>query len=400
MNVLVINAGSSSLKYQFFKMPSEKPLCTGLVEKIGEKSSLIRHKVLNRDEETIFEQHESVSDHSEALGKVIALLSNPNSGVIGDVNAIDAIGHRVVHGGKYFSEPVLLTQFVKEKISELSALAPLHNPVSLKCIELAESAFPKAQQVAVFDTAFHQTMPQHAFMYAIPPAFYEQQQIRAYGFHGTSHDHVSRKTMEWLGKPDAKIISIHLGNGCSITAVNSGRSVDTTMGFGPLSGLVMGTRSGDIDPSVIFHLLEKGEYDADQISNIFNKQSGLLGFTGSNDMREVRRMVEAGNPAASLILDIYVYRIKKYIGAYIAALNGVDAIIFTAGVGENDHHIRKSVCLDMECFQIYLDHSKNEAANTGIREISLSNQGVKVLVVPTNEELEIAQQTYQLCNDQ
>jgi len=399
MNILVINAGSSSLKYQFFQMPSntEKPLCTGLIEKIGFEGSFIKHKVITGDEEKIFEYPEFIADHADGLNKIITLLSGSGTGVVPSADAIDAVGHRVVHGGSYFSGPALLTTEVKDKIRELSALAPLHNPVSLECIELSEKAFPNAHQVAVFDTAFHQTMPEHAFLYAISPVLYEQEKIRTYGFHGTSHYHVSKKTIEYLGKPNARIISVHLGNGCSITAIKDGRSVDTSMGFGPLSGLVMGTRSGDIDPSVIFHLLGTGKYTSDDINNILNRESGLKGFAGSNDMRDVRKMKEAGNVRASLILDIYAYRIKKYIGAYIAALNGVDAIIFTAGVGENDAGIRESICADMDYLKIYLDKEKNNTAMAGLRDISVTGTDVKILVVPTNEELEIAQQTFQLC---
>jgi acetate kinase len=398
MNVLVINAGSSSLKYQLFKMPHQQPLSTGLIEKIGAEQSMIKHKAMIDGEEKVFEYNSFVPDHSIGLEKVIALLSGPDTGIIDDADAIEAVGHRVVHGGKYFSEPVTLTEEVKEKIGELSALAPLHNPVSLECIELAEAVFPQARHVAVFDTAFHQTMPPSAFMYAVPPSLYDQEQIRMYGFHGTSHYHVTKKTMEWLQKKNSKIISIHLGNGCSITAIKDGMSVDTSMGFGPLSGLIMGTRSGDIDPSVLFHLLGSGKYTAQQVSNLLNKQSGLLGFTGSNDMREVRKMYEQGSTEAALILDMYVYRIKKYIGAYMAVLNGADAIVFTAGVGENDHKIREGVCLDMQYLGIQLDQDKNKASYTGIREISAEGSDLKILVVPTNEELEIAQQTYQLCS--
>lgn len=399
MNILVINAGSSSLKYQFFQMPSEsdRPLCSGLVEKIGVEGSFIRHKIATGKEELTFEFSEFVPDHGYGLNKIIELLTGKDTGVVANADAIDAVGHRVVHGGNYFSGPTRLTEDVKSKIGELSALAPLHNPVSLDCIELAASAFVNAEQVAVFDTAFHQTMPQHAFMYAIPPALYEKEKIRTYGFHGTSHYHVTKKTTEWLKNPEAKIISIHLGNGCSITAVNGGKSMDTSMGFGPLSGLIMGTRSGDIDPSVIFHLSASGKYTVEDISRLFNRESGLLGFAGSNDMRDVRKMHNAGNQLATLILDMYVYRIKKYIGAYIAALNGVDAIIFTAGVGENDYQIRESVCSAMDYLGIKLDVNKNKAADLGLREISREDGAVRVLVVPTNEELEIAQQTYHLC---
>ncbi|WP_031526463.1 acetate/propionate family kinase [Dyadobacter crusticola] len=396
MNILVINAGSSSLKYQFFRMPSEAPLCTGIIEKIGAKDAFIKHKTVNDGIEKLLESEEHIADHAVGLNKVLRLLADPVDGLIQNPDEIAAIGHRVVHGGDYFSKATRITADIKEKIKELSGLAPLHNPVSFECIEVAEGTFPQALQVAVFDTAFHQTIPEVAYRYAIPEKLYAEEKIRVYGFHGTSHGHVTQKAMQWLGKPDAKIISIHLGNGCSITAVDSGRSVDTSMGFGPLSGLIMGTRSGDIDPSVLLHLMDNGTYTPDEISEMLNKQSGLRGFTGSNDMRDVRRMEREGSRAAILILDMYAYRIKKYIGAYAAVLNGLDAIVFTAGVGENDSAIREAVCTGMEYLNIHLDKEKNKMRGADIREISLAGTVVKILVVPTNEELEIAQQTLAL----
>ncbi|KQS30936.1 acetate/propionate family kinase [Dyadobacter sp. Leaf189] len=396
MNILVINAGSSSLKYQFFRMPSEAPLCTGIIEKIGAKNAFIKHKTLNGGIEKVLESEEHIADHAVGLNKVLRLLSDPADGLIQNTDEIAAVGHRVVHGGDYFSKATRITADIKEKIRELSDLAPLHNPVSLECIEVAEATFPKAVQVAVFDTAFHQTIPEVAYRYAIPEKLYEKDKMRVYGFHGTSHGHVTQKAMQWLGRQDARIISIHLGNGCSITAVDSGRSVDTSMGFGPLSGLIMGTRSGDIDPSVLLHLMDNGTYTPDEISDILNKQSGLRGFTGSNDMRDVRRMQQEGSRPASLILDMYAYRIKKYIGAYAAVLNGLDAIVFTAGVGENDVAIREAVCTGMDYLNIHLDKEKNSIRAGNIREISRVGDGVKILVVPTNEELEIAQQTLEL----
>lgn len=397
MNILIINAGSSSLKYQFFRMPSERPVCTGLIEKIGAEGSFIRHKVRVGNEEIITEDNSFISDHSEGLNRVIALLSQPGSGPIDNPDQIDAIGHRVVHGGEYFSAPAFITAETKRRIRELSDLAPLHNPASYKCIEIAEATFRHARQVAIFDTAFHQTIPEYAFRYAIPESYYNDEKIRAYGFHGTSHDYVSRKAMQWLDNPSAKIISIHLGNGCSITAVDSGKSVDTSMGFGPLSGLIMGTRSGDIDPSVVLHLLGRQNHSAESVSRLLNKHSGLLGFTGSNDMRDVHKMEENGSRPAKLILEMYAYRIKKYIGSYIAVLNGIDAIVFTAGVGENDSMIRESICSGLDYFNIRIDNAKNRAPSGEIREISDADAKVKILAVPTNEELEMAQQTYVLC---
>ena len=398
MNILIINAGSSSLKYQLFKMPSDKPICSGLIEKIGAEGSFIKHKVWVENEEKVIEDQDFIKDHSDGLNKVLALLSDPEAGVIRSKDEIVAVGHRVVHGGEYFSGPTFITPETKEKIKSLSSLAPLHNPVSYQCIEIAETTFPTAKQVAIFDTAFHQTIPEYAFRYAIPESYYYEEKIRAYGFHGTSHYYVTQKAMQWLNKPDAKIISIHLGNGCSITAVDSGKSIDTSMGFGPLSGLIMGTRSGDIDPSVILHLLSQDGYTSETVSNLMNKQSGLLGFTGSNDMRDVRGMEQNGSQPAHLILEMYAYRIRKYIGSYIAVLNGIDAIVFTAGVGENDSRIRESICANMDYLQINLDKEKNKILSGEIREINTINSAVKILVISTNEEFEIARQTYTLMN--
>ena len=284
---------------------------------------------------------------------------------------------------------------MKETIKALFPLAPLHNPINYQCIELAEQTFPEAKQVAVFDTAFHQTMPDYAFRYALPNELYHQEAIRVYGFHGTSHQYVSKQAMNWLGKPDAKLISIHLGNGSSMTAIKSGRSIDTSMGFSPLSGLVMGTRSGDVDPSVIFHLLSRG-YSEEAVNNLLNRQSGLLGLTGLSDMRDVRRALNAGDPAASLACELYAYRVRKYIGAYAAVLNGLDAILFTGGIGENDKAMREAICTNLNFLGISLDPAKNDAPARDIRAISTTESPVSILVVPTNEELEIAQQSYEV----
>jgi acetate kinase len=396
MNILVINAGSSSLKYQLFRMPSEKPVCTGLVERIGQQDAFIRHKQWEGDVEKVTERTGGLPDHYASLHAVLALLSEPGTGVISSPEDIAVVGHRVVHGGEQFAEPAMITPAVKETIRTLFSLAPLHNPANYTCIEVAEKTFPHARQVAVFDTAFHQTMPPQAYRYALPESYYREKRIRVYGFHGTSHKYVTQKAMAWLQKPDARLISIHLGNGCSMAAVDSGRSVDTSMGFGPLAGLIMGTRSGDIDPSVVFHLMEREGKTEAEISALLNKQSGLLGLTGTNDMRDIRKAVRAGDAQAALACDLYAYRVRKYIGAYTAVLNGLDAIIFTAGVGENDIDIRESICQNLDYLGIRLDPEKNRAAASGIRAIHAEDSRVAVLVVPTNEELEIAHQCYRL----
>ncbi len=381
MNILVINSGSSSLKYQLFSMPSKIPVRSGLVERIGEKGS-------------------EVKDHSIALKQVLAELSSGEEAAIKSTDDIHAVGHRVVHGGELFSGAVIINDAVKAQIKKLFSLAPLHNPANYTCIEVAEETFPKARQIAVFDTAFHQTIPEQAYRYAIPESYYKEHGIRVYGFHGTSHKYVSEQAMLWLGKPDAKLITIHLGNGCSMTAVKAGKSIDTTMGFGPLSGLMMGTRSGDIDPSVVFHLMEHSGYTLSQLSNLLNKQSGLLGVGGTGDMRDIRKKVEQGDEAAQLAIKLYAYRIKKFIGAYAAILNGLDAIVFTAGVGENDVAMRAEVCHELEYLNIGLDEKKNTQYKKELLPIHKDNAAVQILVIPTNEEYEIAHQSYKMLNQQ
>jgi acetate kinase len=395
MYILVINAGSSSLKYQLFDMPSDKPLCSGLIERIGTDEAFIRHKILTTDPTQTIERKATIADHTAGLQQMLHLLSDAEIGLIHSADEIQAVGHRVVHGGERFAGATLITPAVKEAIKALFPLAPLHNPVNYKCIEIAEKTFPNARQIAVFDTAFHQTMPIYAFRYAIPEALYAEDGIRVYGFHGTSHKYVSEKASAWLGKPDAKLISLHLGNGCSITAVQAGKSIDTSMGFSPLAGLVMGTRSGDIDPAIIFHLISNG-YSPDEVNDLLNKQSGMQGLTGLSDMRDIRKELEAGNRAAALALDIYAYRIRKYIGAYAAVLNGLDALIFTAGVGENDSAMREQICSSFDVLTIHLDSSKNSAHSSEIRDVSRAGAAVKILVIPTNEELEIANQSFDL----
>jgi len=377
-------------------MPEKNPVCSGLAERIGIEGSFIKHTVYIHNEKYSIEETGFISNHGEALKQVLALLTQGEYAVIASPDDIAAVGHRVVHGGERFSGPTIITDEVKHQIKRLFSLAPLHNPVNYKCIEVAEQTFVTAKQIAVFDTAFHQTIPEQAYRYAIPEWYYKEYSIRVYGFHGTSHKYVSEQAINWLDKKDSKIISIHLGNGCSITAIKNGRSIDTSMGFGPLSGLMMGTRSGDIDPSVIFHLMEHSGYTLEQLSTLVNKQSGLLGVGGSSDMRDIRKMVNEGDTAAALAIKLYAYRIRKFIGAYAAVLNGIDAIIFTAGVGENDSNMREAVCSELSYLGIELDPTRNTDYKGELKEINTTDSKVKILVIPTNEEYEIAHQCFGL----
>lgn len=399
MKILVINAGSSSLKYQLFDMPDENPRCAGLVDRIGIDQSSITHHVYKDGKKNTYQIETSILDHEAALKEVTDLLVDAEKGVLSTMDEVTAIGHRVVHGGEAFSSTTLINDTVKERIKGLFSLAPLHNPPNYLGITVAERIFPKAKQVAVFDTAFHQSMPPRAYRYAIPKELYEEKGIRAYGFHGTSHQYVTRQAAIYLEKPDAKIITVHLGNGCSITAVKNGESIDHSMGLGPMGGLVMGTRAGDIDPSIIFHLISERGFTPKEVNELLNKKSGMLGLCGYSDMRDVKKAIQDGDPDAILGYELYAYRIKKYIGAYAAALNGLDALIFTAGVGENDPDIREAVCADMEFFGIQLDQSLNQIRQSSMREINSPSSKVKVLVIPTNEELEIGQQTYLLVKE-
>jgi acetate kinase len=377
-------------------MPVEKPVCSGLAERIGLENSVITHKIFFDLGEKIIKRTIDLADHEEGLKEIANLLTDATIGVIKKPDEIEAVGHRVVHGGETFAATAIITKKVKEKIEKLFPLAPLHNPANYLGIEVAEKIFTKAKQVAVFDTAFHQTLPEKAFRYAIPKSFYTDLHIRAYGFHGTSHKYVSESAMKYLNKKDAKLITIHLGNGCSMAAIKNGKSVDTSMGFAPLNGLVMGTRSGDIDPSVIFHLINQLGYHPEQVNTLLNKRSGMLGLTGFSDMRDIGKAVQEGNKDAELALELYTYRVKKYIGSYAAVLNGLDAIIFTAGVGENDANTRRRICGEMEFLGIQLDERKNKIPSIAIREINTDNCPIKILVVPTNEELEIVKQCYEL----
>ena len=370
-------------------MPAEEVLASGLVERIGQASGKLHYKsaAYSTSEEM------EIQDHSVALKEVTKHLMNSNYGVIQDPAEIPAIGHRVVHGGASFSDTIVIDEKVKEKIKQLFSLAPLHNPPNLKGIEVAEEIFPNAVQVAVFDTAFHQSIPSRASKYAIPNEFFKEKNIRVYGFHGTSHKYVSEKANEFLNKDNSSLVTVHLGNGCSMTAVKDGKSVDHTLGFGPVNGLIMGTRSGDIDQSVIFYMVEKLGYTTKEVSDLLHHKSGMLGLTGYSDLRDIEEQAEKGNRECQLALEMNAYRIKKYIGAYAAAMNGLDAVVFTAGIGENSDVIRRMVCSDMDFFGIALDEEKNNVRSKEIRDISKENSAVKVLVIPTNEELEIAKQT-------
>lgn len=396
MNILVINAGSSSIKYQLIDMNTQLPLSSGLVERIGLEEGIITHKTFTGDKESKTKETFPIPNHTVGLKRVAELLTDKEIGVIADPSEIKAVGHRVVHGAETFTKTVVITDEVKDKVRQLFPLAPLHNPANLTGIEVAEEVFPNATQIAVFDTAFHQTMPEVAFRYAIPEKMYTEFGIRKYGFHGTSHKYVSEKAAEYLGNPKAKIITIHLGNGASIAAVDAGVCVDTTMGMGPLNGLIMGTRSGDIDPSIIFYLIEQKGFSVEQVTALLNKKSGIKGLTGDTDMRDVQARYFKNDRVAKLAYNMYSYRIKQFIGNYSAAMNGLDAIVFTAGIGENDDLMRKLVCQDMDFFGIELDDDKNKIRNDEIREINKPGTKTKVLIIPTNEELEIAKQSFAL----
>ena len=391
-NILIINSGSSSLKFQLIQMPCEEVLASGMVERIGLENSILHYKVADKS----VKEELQAEDHAVALKAITDHLMNSETGVIKNKDEIAAVGHRVVHGGNVFSKTITINAEVKEKIKENFSLAPLHNPANLKGIEVAEKLFPSSTQVAVFDTAFHTTIPRKAAQYAIPNELFEKNHIQLYGFHGTSHKYVTKKAIKELQKENSKIISIHLGNGCSITAVKDGKSIDHSLGFAPVNGLIMGTRSGDIDQSVIFYLIDELGYTSQEVSDLLHKKSGMLGLTGYSDLREIEEEAAKGNKQCQLALDMNAYRIRKYIGAYAAAMNGVDTLIFTAGIGENSSVIRQLVCKDMDFLGIKLDEEKNKIRDKKSRAIQAEGSKVKILVIPTNEELEIAQQSFEL----
>ncbi len=392
MKILVLNCGSSSVKYKLIDSESKAVLAEGGVEKVGLPDSFLKFKRPDGSKDTITV---SMPDHKEAVANILKILTDPKEGVIKDYKEIDAVGHRVVHGMEKFNKSVLITPEVIEKIKECYTVAPLHNPANMTGIEAVTELLPDAPQVAVFDTAFHQTMPAKAFMYALPYEAYKKYGVRRYGFHGTSHRYVSRRACEFLGVPyeNQKIITCHIGNGGSITAIENGVSVDTSMGLTPTEGLMMGTRVGDVDPGALVYLAKQMNLDADGLLKLINKQSGVLGVTEvSSDMRDVEDAIAAGNERAKLALDMYEYRIIKYIGAYTAVLGGVDIIVFTGGVGENQTITRERVCKQLAFLGIDFNE---EANNCRGKEVLLTNPGskVKVVVIPTDEELMIAQDT-------
>lgn len=396
MKILVINAGSSSIKYQLFNMQDRSVLAGGLVERIGEGKGHIKHNNLLDPTVPTYNAELSIPDHQSGLNQVVQLLLDENTGVIASPDEITAVGHRVVHGGEKFSAPTVITDEVLTVIDELSSLAPLHNPANLTGVQVAMKLFPNAAQVAIFDTAFHQTMPAYVYRYAIPSELYEKHHIRSYGFHGTSHFYVAKVAAEYLGKPlnETNLITAHLGNGASITAISGGRSVDTSMGYSPLPGLIMGTRSGDLDPAVVFSLANDHGMSIAEIDKMLNKQSGLLGLCGDNDLRDVEERMQSGDKTAQLAFEMYAYRIKKYIGMYTAALGDVDALIFTAGVGENSDLVRQQACDGLASLGYTLDPSKNSQGKQGkVTEIQTDDSRIKILIIPTNEELEIALQS-------
>jgi acetate kinase len=393
MKILVLNAGSSSMKYQIFNMENNAVLTTGLLEKIGEPSSRLKYKWTDGDGEREAKQEGHVANHNEGLKMILDITLR--LGVVHDLKELSGIGHRVVHGGEAFWKPTLITSKVVDVISDMIPLAPLHNPANLMGIEVARELCPSVPQVAVFDTAFHQTMPPYAYHYALPYSFYKDLRVRRYGFHGTSHGYVAKQAARYFGRPlsACNFITLHLGNGTSMSAIKEGQSVDTSMGMTPLEGLVMGTRCGDLDPAIPFYLARTTEKSFDDIEKVLNKESGLKGICGVNDMREVERLAGSGNLTAQLALDIFNYRIKKYIGAYYAVLGRLDAVIFTGGIGENSDIVRKHACEGLEGLGIEIDHNQNQPRLRALRDISTSASKIKVLVIPTNEELEIAQQT-------
>jgi acetate kinase len=393
--ILVLNSGSSSVKYQLIDMADHSRLAAGLAERIGEDTSTLTHRPLGTGGDKR-ERQGRLADHDAALRAVAEELDADGLGL--DSAELAAIGHRVVHGGLKFTEPTLIDDAVLKEIERLVPVAPLHNPANITGIRTAQRLRPDLPQIAVFDTAFHSTMPEHAARYAIDVRTADEHRVRRYGFHGTSHSYVSRKTAELLGRDLAgiNVIVLHLGNGASASAVRGGRCVDTSMGLTPLEGLVMGTRSGDIDPAVVFHLGRVAGMDMDEVDELLNKRSGLAGLCGENDMREIRRRVEEGDASAKLAFEIYIHRLKKYIGAYYAVLGTVDAVVFTAGVGENAAPVREAAVAGLEGLGLAVDGELNAARGPEPRLISPGDARVKVAVVPTDEELEIAEQSYAL----
>ena len=396
MKILVLNCGSSSIKYALYNMDDKSVMTSGGAERVGLDEAFVKVKMPDGTKKKVMHD---IPEHTEGVKFIFSLLTDPEIGVIKSLDEIDAVGHRMVHGGEKFNKSVVLTDEVLKTFEECIDLAPLHNPANLKGVKAVSELMPGLPQVGVFDTAFHQTMPAHSYLYAIPYDLYEKYGVRRYGFHGTSHRYVSHRVCDFLGvkMDDKKIITCHIGNGGSVSAVQNGKCVDTSMGLTPLEGLMMGTRSGDIDGGAITFLEKKLGLDADGMSNLLNKKSGVLGITGiSSDMREIDDAIEKGNERAKLALDMYNYRIKKYVGAYTAAMGGCDIIVFTAGVGENQYQMREAVCKDMEYMGVKLDMEKNKTIRGEEAVISTPDSKVTVCVIPTDEELMIATDTMNL----
>ncbi len=398
MKILVINTGSSSLKFRLFDMRGLVRLASGLVERIGEARgrALLRYRTAAENRERTVERSGPITDHGRAMEEMLSLLGE--AGLLAHAGELAGIGHRVVHGGEVFHRPVRIDTRVLEAIAELAPLAPLHNPVNLVGIRAAMAQAPDVPQVAVFDTAFHQTLPEHAYLYGLPYRLYEEHRVRRYGFHGTSHGFVSRQAAGFLDRPygSLNIITLHLGNGASGAAIRGGRCVDTSMGMTPLEGLLMGTRSGDLDPAILLYLAREAGMDSDELDDLLNRQSGLRGLCGDNDMRTVIGRAEQGDGRAALALRIFCYRLKKYIGAYSAVLGRVDCLVFTGGIGENAALVREMACRDLENLGFILDRQRNLRRTEGIRAIHDDASPVRILVVPTNEELEIARQVVEV----
>ena len=395
MNILVLNSGSSSVKYQMFNPEKKQLLAKGVVERIGMAGAMLTHKPFDREEIRLSGE---ILDHKVAIEYILSILLSKNHGVIKDKSEIAAVGHRVVHGGERFSESELITSEVIKEIVRCMDYAPLHNPLNLKGIRATQALLPDAPQVAVFDTAFHQTMPSHAYMYGLPYVLYKRHGIRRYGFHGTSHLFVSERLSELTGKPleEQKVITCHLGNGCSVAAIKEGKSIDTSMGFTPLEGLLMGTRSGDLDPAVVLHIMNQEELTMHEANTMLNKHSGIQGLSGiSSDMREIEEEYDENN-RARLAFNVFCYRLKKYIGSYAAAMGGLDVIVFTGGIGENSSMVRELVLSELDFLGIQLDDKLNQAGEKGEREISIKDSRVKIFVIPTNEELVIALDTMRI----
>ncbi|GKU24788.1 acetate/propionate family kinase [Clostridium folliculivorans] len=395
MNILVINCGSSSLKYQLIDMSKEEVLAKGLVERIGIEGSILTQKVEGKDKYVI---EQKMNDHKDAIKLVLDALVDKDNGVLKSMDEISAVGHRVVHGGEKYSSSVLIDDEVMKYLDECIKLAPLHNPPNLIGIEACKDLMPNTPMAVVFDTAFHQTMPDKAFLYALPYELYKEHNIRKYGFHGTSHKYVSAKVAEVMGKDlsELKIVTCHLGNGSSLTAIKNGKSIDTSMGFTPLEGVAMGTRTGDLDPAVVTFIMDELGYTVEQTNELLNKKSGVLGISGvSSDFRDIEIAAENGNARAQLALDIFQYRVRKYIGSYAAAMGGIDVVVFTAGVGENDPVTRLKACEGLEFIGIEIDPVKNNVRGK-ITEVSKDGSKVKVFVIPTDEEMMIAKDTLEL----